>query len=347
MSFARVREMFCFDEYIEEHMDYQTAREGQEYRVCCPACDDDKYKLYVNIDKGLFNCFKCEFSSKNNDLYDFVSKVEGVPKAVVIARLFDLYKEVTPEKIEEDDLFKELPEEYTDLEELKYLAGLPEKIFPLTVKEGSATKYYEYLFERGLTDTEIRVMDTYYCPISTKVGKSDLQGRVLWPIYGKNKQLVSWIARTIKSPYPRPDKYVNAPKSDLSKILWPYLPPNTQDVVIVEGLLDCVATRRAGVYTYATFGKSISRHQVRLLKDWGVENITILYDEDAKSAIKSTASKLSTVFSSVNVVDYRPLEGKDPGDLLKYKDSTILKQIIANRININSFDYLKWQANSL
>lgn len=37
------------------------ASNGREIRFCCKQCGDADYKLYVNLKKGVYNCFKCGF----------------------------------------------------------------------------------------------------------------------------------------------------------------------------------------------------------------------------------------------------------------------------------------------
>ena len=39
--------------------------EGEELSLECPYCPSGKEnKLFVNVDKGVFNCFRCNFSGK-------------------------------------------------------------------------------------------------------------------------------------------------------------------------------------------------------------------------------------------------------------------------------------------
>ena len=37
------------------------AANGREMRFCCKQCGDTDFKLYLNVQKGVYNCFKCGF----------------------------------------------------------------------------------------------------------------------------------------------------------------------------------------------------------------------------------------------------------------------------------------------
>lgn len=39
----------------------KSAANGREMRFCCKQCGDTEFKLYVNLKKGVYNCFKCGF----------------------------------------------------------------------------------------------------------------------------------------------------------------------------------------------------------------------------------------------------------------------------------------------
>ena len=169
-----------------------------------------------------------------------------------------------------------------------------------------------------------------------------MQNRVLWPIYGGNNQLVSWIARTY-DPKVKERKYINCPKSELAKTLWPYIPPRTHEVVLVEGILDCLAVRRLGFDCYATFGKHTSREQRDLLLKWEIQEITLCYDKDAKGDMLSLIKDLRLNFALF--VPRGFLTGDaDPGDSLK--DVSLRDELVSNlsnAISVDSTDFVRWE----
>ena len=277
-----IRKHFEWRTYIETHFDsIKEANAGAELRVHCPSCDDHKHKCYVNPEKGLFHCFKCPFSVKKNkyDVFDFVALTENIGKFEAMRRLTREYTPVTPEDWEaalagELDEVPEQPRKFKH----SYLTGLPKvakKFGRGNSNAGCALPFWDYLTGRGLEAGEITdLLQAHYIPdrsheIFDHKGnrKGDIGRRILWPIYGGDNKLVSWQARAWEGD----DfvKYFNAPDTDISATLWPYVPPRPGSTVILcEGVLDCVALRRLPkeYSAYACFSKHITRDQIKLLK---------------------------------------------------------------------------------
>ena len=208
-----------------------------------------------------------------------------------------------------DVLVSKKPISKTPVVSLRYLQKLPKGCIPLRDAQAVVeSPFWEYLYSRGLSDAEIRGMETHCIPLTRcqLMGddgsyRGDLGRRVVWPVREPTtKKLVSWISRTIKSNYTRSDKYLNCPDSDLSKVVWPPTPPTNGVAVVVEGLIDAVALRRAGWFAYASFGKKISTEQFRTLKSWGVTELVIFFDKkDAKKEMLKTAEEAKMYFSKV------------------------------------------------
>lgn len=218
---------------------------------------------------------------------------------------------------------------------------LPKNTFLLRPLLGKvADPFVEYLLTRGLTLDEIHAMQTHICPVPG----TPLYRRVLWPVYGGAKQLVSWNARTIDADTPKHKKYYVCPDSDINKTLWPYLLPQTKRVVLVEGILDCMAVRRFYNDCYATFGKKLSAAQRDLLKTWGVEEVVLLWDKrDAKKEIMKTVEELKLGFK-VFVPNFDVWPTKcDPGDALRLPELVpSLQQMVNMPIDVESFQYLSF-----
>ena len=348
-----IRKAFDWDSYLSENFEVK-AGVGPERRVCCPFCVETKYKMYVNVDKRFFNCFKCEMSNRDADVFDFIAETEGLKRGQAIMQCLINFQEVCPsaDEIEEAinaDRYEE--EEIIDVG-IKAIDRLPRYAKKLDQADGNpgldAERAFEYLFGRGISGGEIEDMQLHYIPAGDfplKIeGKfyGNMQNRVLWPIYGGNQQLVSWIARSYDSSVTE-RKYINCPRSDLKKTLWPYVPPRTQEVVIVEGILDCLAVRRLGFDAYATFGKHISHEQRQLLLDWDVQEITLAYDNGTKHNTLKLIEDLRLNFELFVPEAFLPGDA-DAGDTLKDEGlrSGLLNTLV-NAININSVNFLKWR----
>src|SRR5690606_11365617 len=92
--FRRIRELFDWESYVHGHHQVKTTA-SSEMRIDCINCIDRKKKLYINPDKGVFYCHKCNFNSKNYDVFDFVSKTEGITRFQAMTKVIREYSETT------------------------------------------------------------------------------------------------------------------------------------------------------------------------------------------------------------------------------------------------------------
>jgi len=351
-----LRKGFDWDSYLSSNFEVKSGV-GPERRVCCPFCDETNHKMYVNIDKRYFICFKCGTSNRKADVFDFIAETEGLKRGQAIKQCLINFSEVCPsaDEIEEAlnaDRYEE--EEIIDLG-IKAIDSLPEYAVRLLQADEMTNKGAEaafaYLDARGVTGGEVEDMQVHYIPAGNfplKVeGKfyGNMQNRILWPVYGGNQQLISWIARTI-DPKTVDRKYINCPKSELAKTLWPYVPPRTPEVVLVEGILDCLAVRRLGFDCYATFGKHLSVSQRELLQEWEVTELTLCYDRDAKRDTLSLISDLKLHFELYVPKEYLP-DNLDAGDSLKDTNGGTLRSLLSSSlqdaISIHSNAFIKWE----
>jgi DNA primase len=356
--FSRVQSEFDWDDYVRGNFDVKNTS-GDELRLCCFACGDTKFKLYVNPVKQKFNCFKCEFSSRKYDTFDFVSKAENIPRSKAISRLVREYAQTTPD----DPMFFIRQQEEQELlasqasvpSPIKSISRLPKDAIPLTERTEESAKFWDYLISRGITEREIKAVRFHYIPKASSVlfdskrkRRGDIGNRLLIPIYGGDNELVSWQARVIDPNYPGHDKYLAAPDSELAKTLWPYVRPAGKRAVLVEGILDSLSCRRVPeLASYATFSKKISLEQMLRLKAWGVEEIVVFWDKkDAKNEILKAIPDLQMYFKRVYVsrMTNWPSE-KDPGNMLaELHGADKIKEALEDLVDTyDSLEFCKWQ----
>lgn len=352
----RVKQEFEWETYVR---DMHTVKEtgSDELRVCCFSCGDDKYKLYVNPSKGAFHCFKCDFSSKKFDVFDFVSRTEAIGRGQAMARLIREYGRITPE----DDAFEEQLRLQAEGElsgapgspgSIKTLAAMPEGLEVLTERTDASARFWDYLVGRGLTPEEIRAIKFHYSPRSEHIvydskgkRKGDLANRIVVPIYGGQHELVSWQGRMINNSDTM--KYLTAPESELAKTVWPYVRPASKHAIVCEGVYDALATRRCDVDAYASFTKKISLDQLLRLKSWGIEELTLFWDKrDAKREIISAVTECQMQMKKVYVSRMTDWPDKlDAGNMLAEPQGTdMLKKALEDRVDTyDSLEYAKWK----
>jgi DNA primase len=349
-----IRKEFDYQEYIELNCSYQPTNSG-ELRICCPWCGESDYKCYVNNDKKFFNCFKCESSNRNKDVFDFVAEIENISVIDAIEKLVQQFREITPEELSEyAEEYEELLETIPSFNKIRSIEGMPEDATRITGEDQDSAPFINYMYSRGFTLQDILDCQMY-CVTPTvslvrKNGKryGNIGRRIIWPVYGGNTQLVSWVARDITG-HQEP-KYLNCPDADLAKTVWPFVPPAGNTIVVVEGIIDAFAIRKAGYSSYATFGKKLSLEQIELFKHWEVQNIILFLDHNAKKEMIKLVDQLRLVFKDIFVIDVsnwpKNLDGdiKDSGSMLAFPNGmAIIQESINNKINIKQeLDYLKW-----
>jgi DNA primase len=353
-----IRKNFEWRPYVEQHYDIKYAGE-HELRVNCPNCDDRKHKLYINEEKKVFHCFKCDFTTRKGafDVFDFVAITEGLTKKQAIAKLITEYKPVTPEDLDAaiSGMLDAVPESTRKFKH-PYLTAMPSVAIKLTEDSSDTEPFWSYLRGRGLTTSEIvNVLQTYVVMDHSHVivdhkghRKGDIGRRILWPIYGGDNKLISWQARCFETA--DAVKYLNAPDTAIAATLWPYVPPHpSSTIVLCEGLLDAVALRRLPkTYSaYATFSKHISQEQINLLTSWGVKSVILFWDLDAKREVRSTVKKLQLHFELLvpYFADW-PTKFDCGACLSDPLGLQYMQRAVDRAIAVRSLEYLRWELES-
>ena len=247
---------------------------GGEIRIDCPFCEDKKKHLYMNAQKGVFHCFRCEESGSIRYLFRILEGDEGGDIRLGVLMQAD--------DGEAGDLI-EMPDGYcTDF-----------------VYDPEGKKALEYLRGRGLED---RIIERYHIGYGAW-GK--YRGRILIPLFHRGV-LVSFVARAyhqglspkILNPSseeaPSPSNYLfNLDQA----IFYP-------KVVLTEGVFDALAT---GVIdqeycAVASLGKHLTERQAELLCESGFEELVFAWDtRDAIPQVLYFARALVPFFRSVRV----------------------------------------------
>ena len=282
---------------------------GEYYAVCCPFCNDTRYRCYINHRYGtddelgrpqthLTTCFNagCSLSMRTSSTY------QELEQMLCGTKLVELRTASISEgrDINVDEIRMNWPGEVTRIDRLP-----------------SSHEANVYLASRGF-DPEVigKFWNVHWCYKSTRV---ICQDRLIIPIYHK-KAMVGWQARAAyetdwkQSHLP---KYYTAPGTPRRQIL--YNLGNAikyRTGVIVEGVTD---VWKIGPQAVCTLGATLTCQQQTLFqrsfKDYsGV----LLFDPDVKDKI---AENVSTIVENLNGVLKSGFcaaqlpEGTDPGSL--------------------------------
>ena len=198
-------------------------KSGEEYLFKCPKCGHDKNKLSINLNKGVFKCWICDYSGlKLKSLVKKYSSYDDYNKWLELTNAVDLTTF--------DSLFQE-----QELEE-RQPVYLPKEFKTLCTRYNyNLRKPKRYLSSRGIDEKDILKWRIGYCD------SGEYEGRVIIPSFDENGELNYFIARSYDGKYP---KYKNPPVSKdfvFNELMIDW----DQPVTIVEGVFDAVVANNS------------------------------------------------------------------------------------------------------
>jgi hypothetical protein len=315
---------------------------GETYHVDCPNCGDTRKRLYIS-----------HFTGTKTSTSKTKCKKTGIEKSggwYLFGLVYDCKNEgcylnpLLKQIVEEG--YKISPEQIIKTKPGKYFGGLIDKVdlpvnYPLTsplVPE----EVIQYIYSRRYTPSELDAdFDVRYLPKGSKLwtgqtGKDIISwdDRLLIPITRAYK-IIGWQARAIK---PHPIKHLN------KKYIFPPLSVTTEgksqwlynmsaasyctDLVIVEGVTD---VWRIGKNAVATFGKSVSEEQLKILKlVWGsFASCVIVFDGEAEAYAKAkeieTICREQKIFKN-GITALRLAEGYDPDNYSREEITNLITE---------------------
>ena len=318
-------------------------RKGKDYLAKCPFHDDTNPSMHISPELQIFKCFVCGTSGNAIGFvskYEHLSFREAMKKVAEICdyhdpRLSDIHeaKVVDPRRVPLIKCLHDLtvyyqyalnsPEGKAGLDyfnERHLDADLRSKfMLGYAFKDGKAT--CRFLEEKGNSLKTIE--DTGIANNINGVYADRNQGRVIFPIFDTNGEVVGFSARRIA---PGPEaKYVNSPETYLfhkSNILYNF--HNAKEkariagyIYVLEGFMDVFALYRIGIEScVATMGTALTAEHIRLLRSLNVE-IRLCLDGDlpGQKATMGIANDLAKAGLNVRIVDNQN-STKDPDEIL-------------------------------
>ena len=225
--------------------------------------DDWKRHMSVNVETGLWQCFK---SGKNGNFISLYAESEGITylkaQTDLIIKNFSFLGIDPPVK-------KEVPKRNAEIDPASLVAINIESAYEEDPKVQQA---WSFLFGRKLFNEEVAEEEPFYLCTEGRFAN-----RLIIP-FRKEGKVYYFQARSLFGEEP---KYLN-PASEgavrSSDVLYPF--DESQDSVLVcEGPLDAVALQRQGVNATCTIGSTCSKTQAEILAGFGGQ-IILGYDND-------------------------------------------------------------------
>jgi ribosomal protein L37AE/L43A len=306
----------------------------------CPKCFNDKWKVYINTEKRIWFCQRCQWGLHNGDICQLLAHISGmnvhsvrmeVASTVVPAVSDEAFAEALDGRLNK----KEVPEEFNinpiDLPGEAGLGGVTGK------------RAERYLLDRGMTLDDI---EYYEMRISSKLRNKTGP----WAVFPVKYYGVPVACQGRKFSGNTEPKYLSS--DQIADWMWPLDKKNLErieirkQVVLVEGVFDAMAYIRAGIPALCTFGKNLSRSQLKLLQAHGVKRLSLSYDADAHKDIQKAADRIGHLFHTF-VIELPPLEGMpkaDPGDVLSGAiDESWLLEAVEDAIDTRTPEYWNWK----
>jgi len=281
-------------------------RERKEFLFYCPKCDHHKPKLSVNLDKGCYKCWVCDYSGrkirglvrKHGSYLDYRAWGEFEEQIDIseFDLLFNPFSEIEREEV------LELPEEFI---------SLANKGLPL-----SSLRARQYLKGRGIIKSDICRWKMGFC------GSGEYEGYIIIPSFNPEGNINFFVARSYNGNW---KKYKN-PKVSRNTIIFDELFLNFQeDLAIVEGVFDAVV---AGHNSVPLLGSTLSEKSKLMHKI--IKNDTSVYlalDFDAEKKSMSIINKLLEYGVEVYKIDtsgFKDVGEMDREEFLRRKQNATL-----------------------
>lgn len=314
----------------------------------CPVCGGSEWKVYLNAESGLGNCFHGSCEAKFNK-FTFIKAHSGLLGGALVAHIKQLAKELgwAPRKVATA----------VPVQPIKGELKLPAS-FPIP-HEG---KNLLYLEKRGVTPDIAQYFHLRYCldgffeypSPGGRVIRQNYSRRVIIPIFDLDGKFVSFQGRDITG---EAEKKYLFPPGYASTGAHLYNGQNvavgTTRVLVGEGAFDVIAQKIAldgdmslrDIVPIGTFGKHLSEGnddsqlaKFLLLRERGVKEVTFMWDAE-KQALED-AVKAGLLLRSMGFVVRIALlpPGKDPNEVpaavvrKAYYEATALTKLSAVKL---------------
>ena len=288
--------------YIREHADINVVaahfgikvekdgtRAGQ-FRALCPFHDDETPSLKLNNQRNIFHCFVCD---AGGNVIEFVQELEELKLRPAAKRVAEICGISTTEggdkpkapKSKQKQKATRVKEERTkpaDAGKSKKseaaLDGVPINR-PLTFELKNLDTGHPFIKERGLSDAMVAEFG-----LGVAI-RGIMKDRLVFPIHNVTGELVAYCGRYLSKDVPADEaKYKQPPnfRKELECFNWHRVRDGagTSPLVVVESFFSVVRLHHFGWRVISPMGRSMSAHQIALLKGGGERAIVLLFDGD-------------------------------------------------------------------
>ena len=333
-------------EFIQGYVRLQKA--GVNFRANCPFHTEKTPSFYVTPSRQMWHCFGC---SKGGDILQFLMEIEGhdFPEALKLLasragialtredprirsernRLYDINEEAAR-------IFQQCFSAHAGAKEYMAQRGVTSETIA-KFRVGFAMQSWDFLFnalvKKSFTKEEIEHAGLAIKNQEKGSWYDRFRSRIMFPIADTSGRVIGFGGRIFQPQLEVGNqkseiaeaKYLNTPQTivyDKSSVLYGF-DKAKQDirtrnqVVLVEGYMDCVMSHQAGVtHTVAVSGTALTSRQLQMLKRL-CDSIICSFDTDAAG---ESATRRSLALASEFDFERRVAHihtGKDPADAVQ------------------------------
>lgn len=355
----------------------QLKKSGANFKGLCPFHHEKSGSLMVSSQKQIWHCFGC---GEGGDVIGFIKRYENVEFREALEMAAEMAGVTLPQTRMNTGPDKEVLEGLVKVND--FTASYFQKA--LVSKTGEQAK--SYVLERGLTaatielwrigfapesfDGLVTIFNARKIPLAQGVAagvlvKNDkgkifdrFRGRVTFPIFDINGQVVAFTARVLPGSSDDQAKYINSPETAMynkSKIIFGLNFAKNEirskdQVVIMEGQMDCISAHQAGfTNTVATSGTALTEQHMRILKRFTSTVLFAFDNDEAGHKARHRASLMALGMEmEVRIVDLQ--QAKDPDELIR-KSPGVWEKLLRSSMRVVDY-YIelakqKFPANSL
>ena len=333
-------------------------KQGREFVGLSPFTKEKTPSFYVNDDKGQFFDFS---SGKTGDLISFVQETERLSFFEAVERLAGeaglALPELDPRAAEQEKVrqglseWLELAAQWFQAELLRpvgrdaraYLErrGLPQDEwarFRLGFAPAGRTALKDYLIAKGARPAQLVDTGLLIAPEEGGAPYDRFRDRIIFPITDGRGRVVSFGGRAM-DPQARA-KYLNGPETSVfhkgnnlyglaeaRKVLAAAPAGETPLLAVVEGYMDVIACRRAGLAAVAPMGTALTEEQMELLWRHHAEP-TLCFDGDraGRAAATRVIDRALPLLKPGKSFRFALVEGgKDPDEVLREQGASALR----------------------
>ena len=199
--------------------------------------DDYKRHMSINVENGLWRCFKTGETGNFIKLYVLLERCSYQEAKVKFAL----------EQFEEGKAFR-VPRQNTHIDLRSFDTDIEDaKVFEIV-------KNHPFAEKRMLGDFDFMLAKS-----------GPYKGRLIIPFFSRRSKLFYFQARALGDEMP---KYLNCKNLRSSQVLYPFDYTSCEPLYITEGVFDCLSLQAVGLNATTTLSCFTSREQAMQLKDY-------------------------------------------------------------------------------